>query len=220
MVVPAEPETVAEIATRYGVDITTVRNTWTRHPDWPPAVAKRGRWKTYDPAAVDAWRHAQTTRPAPGLQPDRQYTAAEIERETGFTAANIRAALSKGRWPKPEGLDGRANTWSGRTAAEAIAARRAYTRADPAVSVDQENRRMDDKDTAAPRGRRDGAEQLAAGDEREPASTHATYRRRPRGEAGPTNPQQQAAAAWDAAEAAGYEVLGVDGARLDGATGD
>ncbi|MGE7437996.1 hypothetical protein [Kitasatospora sp. NPDC001175] len=31
----------------------------------------------------------------------------------------------------------------------------------------------------------------------------------------PQNPQQQAAEAWAAAEHAGYEVVEVDGARLD-----
>jgi hypothetical protein len=49
----------------------------------------------------------------------------------------------------------------------------------------------------------------------EDTPTAAVYRRRPRTDPAPADPQQQAASAWDAAEAAGYEVVEIDGARLD-----
>lgn len=127
---PAEGETVAEIAARYNVHLTTVQKNWTRHPDWPQPAGKRGRWLVYDPTAVDTWHDTRNARQPAGLLPDRQYTTAEIEKITGFTASNIRAALSKGTWPAPEGRDGRANTWSGATVETSIAARRAYNRSD------------------------------------------------------------------------------------------
>ncbi|GAA0705222.1 hypothetical protein GCM10010193_70350 [Kitasatospora atroaurantiaca] len=128
---PAEGETVEEIAARYDVHRTTVQKNWTRHPDWPQPTGKRGRWLVYDPAAVDTWHDTRNTRPPAGLLPGRQYTAIEIEAATGFTSANIRAALSKGTWPPPEGKSSRANTWSGATVETAIAARRSYRKADP-----------------------------------------------------------------------------------------
>lgn len=198
---PAEGQTVADIATRYGVDITTVRNTWCRHPDWPAPTGKHGRWFLYDPAAVDTWHRTRNARPPAGLLPDRQYTTAQIEQATGFTAANVRAELSKGRWPTPEGMAGRANTWSGATVEKAIAARRAYNRTAPVVSPSREDLTMDD-DTSP------------AAEERGRASTVSAYRHRPAGPGDGRNVQQQAAAARAAVEKLGLDVVGFDGVEL------
>ena len=128
---PAAGETVAEIAERYGVDITTVRNKWTPHPDWPASVGKRGRWPVYDPAEVDRWHTTRSARQSPTLQPERLYTAAEIEAATGITAATIRSAQSRGFWPQPAGKSGRANAWTGAAINEVLQTRRAYHRHDP-----------------------------------------------------------------------------------------
>src|SRR3546814_13848660 len=83
-----EPETVADIAARTGRPLSTVRNTWTRHPEWPAAVGRRGRWVTYDPADIDAWLTDHIERQAVTLEPARLYTARELEESgIGITAA-------------------------------------------------------------------------------------------------------------------------------------
>lgn len=124
------PETVAEIAERTGRPRTTVANTWTRHPDWPaPLPQRRGRWRLYDPDAVDAFLRAHIDRHAVDLDPARLYTARELEAAgVGVTAATIRADRSRGRWPEPDDVDHGVNRWTGATATAALAARRTYRR--------------------------------------------------------------------------------------------
>ncbi|MFI6337821.1 hypothetical protein [Streptomyces sp. NPDC050535] len=126
------PETVAEIAQRTGHPLTTVRNTWTRHPDWPaPLTQRRGRWKLYDPAHVDTFirDHIERQEPATDLEPHRLYTAQELEAAgIGIKAATIRADRSRGRWPQPDDTSDGVNRWTGHTAAQALDGRRGYRR--------------------------------------------------------------------------------------------
>src|SRR3546814_19977134 len=111
-----EPETVADIAARTGRPLSTVRNTWTRHPEWPAAVGRRGRWVTYDPADIDAWLTDHIERQAVTLEPARLYTARELEASgIGITAATIRADRSRDRWPAPDNPEGGPNRWYGAT---------------------------------------------------------------------------------------------------------
>ncbi|MET7475084.1 hypothetical protein ABZT17_12085 [Streptomyces sp. NPDC005648] len=125
------PETVEEIASRTGRPLTTVKNTWRRHPAWPkPLPEKRGRWVQYDPNAIDTFIREHVERQAVELEPRRLYTAPELEAAgIGITAGTIRADLTRNRWPEPDATDGGTNRWYGATATQALAARRGYRRA-------------------------------------------------------------------------------------------
>lgn len=124
------PETVAEIAERIGRPLTTVRNTWTRHPAWPePLEQRRGRWRLYDPAAVDAFVRDHIDRQAAALEPERLYTARELEAAgIGITAGTIRADRARDRWPAPDDTTGGVNRWRGSTVTQALEGRRGYRR--------------------------------------------------------------------------------------------
>jgi len=125
------PETVDEIAARTGRPLTTIKNTWRRHPAWPaPLPEKRGRWVQYDPDAVDAFLRDHIDRRAVELEPRRLYTAPELEAAgIGITAGTIRADLTRSRWPEPDSTDGGTNRWRGDTAVKALEGRRRYRRA-------------------------------------------------------------------------------------------
>jgi hypothetical protein len=122
------PETVEEIAARTGRPLSTVKNTWRRHPAWPaPLPEKRGRWVQYDPAAVDAFIRAHIDRDTTTLDPNRLYTARDLEAAgIGITAGTIRADLTRGRWPAPDDTHDGINRWTGATATAALAGRRGY----------------------------------------------------------------------------------------------
>ncbi|WP_330339393.1 hypothetical protein [Streptomyces sp. NBC_00557] len=130
------PETFEEIAARTGRPLSTVRNTWSRHPAWPaPLEERRGRWRQFDPDAVDAFLRAHIDRTAAVLEPERLYTATELEAAgIGLKASTIRADLSRSRsggprrWPEPDDTTGGVNRWTGRTVAQALEGRRGYRR--------------------------------------------------------------------------------------------
>ncbi|WP_435252051.1 hypothetical protein [Streptomyces tendae] len=124
------PETVADIAARTGRPPTTVSKTWTRHPAWPsPLEQLRGRWRLYDPDAVDAFIRDHIDRQAVTLEPRRLYTARDLEAAgIGITASTIRADRSRGRWPDPDDTQDGVNRWYGSTVTEALGKRRAYRR--------------------------------------------------------------------------------------------
>ncbi|UQA95645.1 hypothetical protein [Streptomyces halobius] len=130
MVDPApEGETLAEIARRTGRPLTTVRNTWTRHPHFPDPIDKRGRWNVYEPIAIDGFIRDHIDRQAVQLEPDRLYTAQHLEAAgIGIRAGTIRADLTRGRWPQPDDTTDGVNRWYGRTAAKALEKRRGYRR--------------------------------------------------------------------------------------------
>lgn len=121
-------ETAEEIAARFGRPLTTVKNTWRRHPAWPaPLPAKRGRWALYDPTAIDAFVRDHIDRQTVTLDPQRLYTAPELEAAgIGITAGTIRADLHRGRWPHPDTTTDGVNRWYGRTATQALETRRGY----------------------------------------------------------------------------------------------
>lgn len=122
---PTTPgETLAEIAERHHRPYSTVRNRWRTHPDWPTPSGKDGRHLLFDPAAVDAWVLAHTTRPPVDLEPTRLYTAEEIATAAGLTAATIRADLSRNRWPAPDDTTHGVNRWKGATATETLGRRK------------------------------------------------------------------------------------------------
>ncbi|MDT7847217.1 hypothetical protein [Streptomyces justiciae] len=124
------PETVEEIAARTGRPLTTVKNTWRRHPDWPaPLPEKRGRWVQYDPDAVDAFLRDHIDRRAVALEPRRLYTAQDLEAAgIGIKAGTIRADVTRRRWPEPDDTEGGTKRWYGATATRALEGRRGYRR--------------------------------------------------------------------------------------------
>jgi len=125
---PSQGETLREIAARHGRAYDTLRNQWSRHSDWPDPIGKRGRSHIYDPAAVDHVIATHFERQAVGLEPRRLYTSKEIEALTGVTAATIRADRTRGRWPAPDDISGRAHRWYGETVTTTLADRRGYRR--------------------------------------------------------------------------------------------
>lgn len=129
-----EPEhlTAPQIADRYTRTLHTIRKAWTQAPDWPAPSGKRGRARTYDAAAVDAWVRRHTERPTVDLEPTRLYTATDLEHAgIGIKAATIRADLNRGRWPAPDDTGDGVNRWRGQTVLDALANRRAYRRHRP-----------------------------------------------------------------------------------------
>ncbi|MER8083831.1 hypothetical protein ABTZ57_01380 [Streptomyces sp. NPDC094048] len=129
-----EGETLREIAARHNRSYDTVLNVWSHHPDWPAPIGKRSRSRVFDPAAVDAVITKHFTRETTAFEPRRLYTAQEIAKATGISAATIRADQSKKRadgtprWPAPDNTEGPANRWYGATVNTALAGRRGYRR--------------------------------------------------------------------------------------------
>ncbi|MFK0172618.1 helix-turn-helix transcriptional regulator [Streptomyces sp. NPDC090306] len=62
----------------------------------------------------------------PELEAERLYTAAEIEDATGIKRSTIRAGKTRGTWPEPDSVSGRADQWYGRTITAALTNRRGY----------------------------------------------------------------------------------------------
>ncbi|MFF5004667.1 hypothetical protein ACFY3G_17770 [Streptomyces phaeochromogenes] len=127
---PRPAETVEEIADRIRRPLSTVKNTWRRHPAWPdPLPEKRGRRRLYDPEAVDQFIRDHIDRASVTLEPQRLYTAPELESAgIGITAGTIRADLTRHRWPEPDDAEDGVNRWYGATAAQAVEGRRGYRR--------------------------------------------------------------------------------------------
>ncbi|MEU5111694.1 hypothetical protein AB0G64_09360 [Streptomyces longwoodensis] len=118
-----------EIAETYGVSLHTVTKTWAQNPAWPAPVGKRGRRNAYAPDDVAAFHRKHVQRPGPHLEPQRLYTARELEAAgVGITATTIRADRSRGRWPEPDDTSDGVNRWRGSTAAQALEGRRSYRR--------------------------------------------------------------------------------------------
>ncbi|WP_234329566.1 MULTISPECIES: hypothetical protein [Streptomycetaceae] len=120
-----------EIAERYGVSEHTVRKSWTQHPEWPTPKGKRGRFKEYGADDVAAWVREHVQRAAVELEPNRLYTAQQLdEAGIGVKAGTIRADVSRGRWPAPDDEEHGVKRWRGATAMAAVASRRAYRRSE------------------------------------------------------------------------------------------
>ncbi|MET7679378.1 hypothetical protein [Streptomyces sp. NPDC005423] len=122
-----------EIAETYGVSIHTVTKSWAQHPAWPAPAGKRGRYKEYEAANVADFIRDHVERQAVTLEPERLYTAQDLEAAgVGVKAGTIRADLARGRWPEPDDTDNGVNRWYGATVTRALDRRRGYRRASPA----------------------------------------------------------------------------------------
>ncbi|MFI9824437.1 hypothetical protein ACIHFC_28895 [Streptomyces sp. NPDC052013] len=121
-----------EIAEQYGVSVHTVTKTWARHPEWPAAAGKRGRYNEYDRQAIADFVRDHIARETVDLEPRRLYTAQQLEDAgIGIKAGTIRADLTRGRWPEPDDTAHGVNRWYGQTVMTALTARRGYRRASP-----------------------------------------------------------------------------------------
>ena len=133
-------ETYEQIAARHGRSLARIRNAWARHPAWPAPTGKRGKQLLFDPTAVDRAIREHIERPPAALEPDRLYTAKEIEQLTGIAAATIRADRTKTRpdgtprWPAPDDASHRAHRWTGASVNQTLQGRRTYRRADGGTS--------------------------------------------------------------------------------------
>ncbi|MET9729657.1 hypothetical protein ABZZ79_03020 [Streptomyces sp. NPDC006458] len=118
-----------EIAEHYGVGIHTVTKTWAQHPAWPAPARKRGRYKEYDAADVADFVRRHVDRQAVALEPERLYTAQQLEEAgIGITAGTIRADLARRRWPEPDDTEHGVNRWKGRNVTAVMTGRRSYRR--------------------------------------------------------------------------------------------
>ncbi|MFH0246418.1 hypothetical protein ACGRHY_29255 [Streptomyces sp. HK10] len=125
-----------EIAETYNRSRHTVTKEWTRHPAFPaPLPQRRGRYHEYDSEAVAVFVREHVARQAVALEPDRLYTARQLEEAgVGIKAATIRADLSRSRgggprrWPEPDDTGHGVNRWYGRTVARALETRQGYRR--------------------------------------------------------------------------------------------
>lgn len=119
-----------EIAERYGVSIHTVTKTWAQHPEWPASPGRRGRYKEYDAQDIADFVQRHVQRQAVALEPERLYTAQQLEDAgIGIKAGTIRADLTRGRWPEPDDTGHGVNRWLGKTVMTAMTGRRGYRRA-------------------------------------------------------------------------------------------
>ncbi|MBK3563209.1 MULTISPECIES: hypothetical protein [unclassified Streptomyces] len=120
-----------EIAEQYGVSIHTVTKTWAQHPEWPSSRGRRGRYKEYAADEVSEFVQKHVQRQAAELEPERLYTAQQLEDAgIGIKAGTIRADLTRQRWPEPDNTEHGVNRWKGRTATAAMTKRRGYRRKD------------------------------------------------------------------------------------------
>ncbi|MEU2180093.1 hypothetical protein [Streptomyces thermolilacinus] len=125
-------ETLREIADRVGRAYNTLRAQWSRHPDWPAPLGRRGRSYVYDTDAVNEFIAEHIQRDTAPLEPHRLYTAREIAELTGISTATIRADRTKRRadgtprWPTPDDTSETAHRWYGQTILTELERRRAY----------------------------------------------------------------------------------------------
>lgn len=124
---PPPPRVIPpEIAQQHGRSLHTVTKAWAQHPAWPASTGKRGRYKEYDAEQVAAFVRDHVDRPAVELEPDRLYTAQQLEDAgAGVKASTIRADRSRGRWPVPDDDAHGVDRWYGRTAQAVLNARKA-----------------------------------------------------------------------------------------------
>lgn len=124
--------TYNEIAKKYGRSTSTIKQTWTKHPDWPKPAGKRGRSLEFDASQV----HALATRvflpppPPNGGDPDELLTLAEIADRTGQSLSTLegyahrRTDTEHKHWPPRAGHRNGANLWRWETVAAHLAGRR------------------------------------------------------------------------------------------------
>ncbi|GAA4626963.1 hypothetical protein GCM10023196_037320 [Actinoallomurus vinaceus] len=118
-----------EIQERYGHGRSerTIEN-WTKHPDWPAPVGRRGRWHEYPLEAVEAWiaKHAPTEESTPAGKPTDLLTVQEIAAHSGRGESTIRGYISRGRWPAADKEENGVKLWFRSTVDRALAGLRPY----------------------------------------------------------------------------------------------
>ncbi|WP_433445668.1 helix-turn-helix transcriptional regulator [Nonomuraea sp. CA-141351] len=119
-----------EIAARYGRALATVKDVWRKHPDWPPALGRRGRWAEYDAAAVDQLVRRAFLREVPPAEGDSDdlLTIADIVSYTGLKRGTVDADISRGRIPPPDDTKHGVKRWQRATIDAVMKNRRGYRR--------------------------------------------------------------------------------------------
>lgn len=99
--------TYDEIAAKYERSVSTIRQQWATHPDWPKPIGKRGRLLEFSVDQVHALAVAHFLPPLPPEgDPDELLTLAEIAERTGKPLSTLESyAHRKGdtehkHWPR------------------------------------------------------------------------------------------------------------------------
>jgi transposase len=122
--------TYDEIAQRYGRSLSTIKQTWAKHPNWPAPIGKRGRALEFDADQVHALAVAEFLPPPPPEgDPDELLTLAEIADRIGQPLATLegyahrRSDAEHKHWPRSVHRHG-VRYWIWGDVADHLAARR------------------------------------------------------------------------------------------------
>jgi len=123
--------TYDEIATKYERSVSTIRQTWATHDDWPAPTGKRGRSLEFDADAVHALAVAEFLPAAPPEgDPDELMTLPEIAERTGQPLPTLKGyAYRKGdtahrHWPRSAGTRDGLRLWRWGDVADHLTSRR------------------------------------------------------------------------------------------------
>ncbi|MFF3622346.1 helix-turn-helix transcriptional regulator [Streptomyces sp. NPDC002467] len=115
------PETITEIAARYGRAPATIRTQWAQEPDWPAPVGRRVNAHLYDPADVDDWLARRIQGPiAVDWIPEGLYSLRDIAAATGLPLSTLRSRVQVDLLPPADDTSGRPHLWFGSTIAAAM----------------------------------------------------------------------------------------------------
>lgn len=123
--------TYSEIAEKYQRSVSTIKQTWAKHPDWPIPTGKRGRSLTFDGDRVHALAVAVfLPPPPPDGDPDELLTLSEIADRTGTPLPTIegyahrKADTEHKHWPPRAGHRNGTSLWRWGEVAAHLAGRR------------------------------------------------------------------------------------------------
>lgn len=105
--------TYSEIAEKYQRSVSTIKQTWAKHPDWPIPTGKHGRSLTFDSDQVHAIAVAVfLPPPPPDGDPDELLTLSEIADRTGQSLSTLEGYAHRQsdnehkHWPRSVHRDG------------------------------------------------------------------------------------------------------------------
>ena len=123
--------TYAQIANKYNRSLSTIKQAWAKHPDWPKPTGRRGRALTFNADQVhDLAATHFLPEPPPEGDPDELLTLAEIAARTGTPLPTLEAYAYRKtdthhrHWPTRAGHRDGTSLWHWGTVAQHLAARR------------------------------------------------------------------------------------------------